>query len=31
MEGSFPSVWIEGEMSNFLHHRSGHMYFTLKD
>ena len=31
MEGSFTSVWIEGEMSNFLHHRSGHMYFTLKD
>ena len=31
MEGSFPSVWIEGEMSNFIHHRSGHMYFTLKD
>ena len=31
VEGSFPLVWIEGEVSNFTHHRSGHMYFTLKD
>lgn len=27
----FPAVWIEGEISNFKHHTSGHMYFTLKD
>ena len=28
---SFDSVWIKGEISNFKHHSSGHMYFTLKD
>ena len=31
LEGHFPSVWVSGEISNFVHHRSGHMYFTLKD
>ena len=25
------SLWITGEVSNFHHHNSGHMYFTLKD
>ena len=25
------SVSVKGEISNFIHHRSGHMYFTLKD
>ena len=25
------SVWVRGEISNFKHHTSGHMYFTLKD
>lgn len=25
------SVWVRGELSNFIHHRSGHMYMTLKD
>lgn len=25
------NVWIRGEISNFKHHSSGHMYFTLKD
>lgn len=25
------SVWVQGEISNFTHHSSGHMYFTLKD
>ncbi|MFP4016319.1 MAG: exodeoxyribonuclease VII large subunit [Halanaerobiales bacterium] len=24
-------LWISGEISNFHHHNSGHMYFTLKD
>lgn len=24
-------VWVRGELSNFTHHSSGHMYFTLKD
>ncbi len=23
--------WVRGEISNFKHHNSGHMYFTLKD
>ncbi len=31
LEDSFPSVWIEGEISNFIQHSSGHMYFTLRD
>lgn len=25
------ALWVEGEISNFTHHASGHMYFTLKD
>jgi len=25
------NVWVRGEISNFTHHTSGHMYFTLKD
>jgi len=24
-------IWVTGELSNFKHHRSGHMYFTIKD
>ena len=31
LESSYPSVWVEGEVSNFSFHRSGHMYLTLKD
>ena len=31
LDGTFRSVLVEGEISNFLHHGSGHMYFTLKD
>ncbi len=27
----FANVLIEGEISNFKHHYTGHMYFTLKD
>lgn len=25
------SVWVKGEISNFTNHRSGHLYFSLKD
>ncbi len=31
LEGEFPSVWIEGEVSKFMRHSSGHIYITLKD
>lgn len=31
LEEGFPSVWVEGEISGFKKHQSGHMYFTLKD
>jgi len=31
LETSFPSVWIQGEVSNLKRHSSGHVYFTLKD
>ncbi|MBD3609548.1 MAG: exodeoxyribonuclease VII large subunit [Gammaproteobacteria bacterium] len=31
LESSFPLVWVEGELSNITHARSGHLYFTLKD
>lgn len=31
LQDSFPSVWIEGEISNHVLHSSGHMYFSLKD
>lgn len=31
LEDSFSGVWVEGEVSNFHHHSSGHIYFTLKD
>jgi exodeoxyribonuclease VII large subunit len=27
----FGIVWVQGEISNFKHHTSGHMYFSLKD
>jgi exodeoxyribonuclease VII large subunit len=31
LETSFPRIWIQGEISNFKQHTSGHLYFTLKD
>lgn len=31
LEGSFPQVWVEGEISNYSRPASGHAYFTLKD
>ncbi len=31
LEGAFPEVWVEGELSNYTAHGSGHWYFTLKD
>src|SRR5436309_722691 len=31
LEGQFLELWIEGEISNFRRHTSGHWYFTLKD
>ena len=31
LEESFPSIWVEGEISNYHHHGSGHRYFSLKD
>ena len=31
LESRFIAVWVEGEISNFKDHSSGHWYFTLKD
>ncbi len=31
LEDNIPTVWLEGEVSNFKAHSSGHYYFTLKD
>ena len=31
LEGSFPLLWVEGEISNFAAPNSGHWYFSLKD
>ena len=31
LEGSFPVLWISGEISGFKRYDSGHCYFTLKD
>src|SRR5712692_2533419 len=31
LEKRFVTVWVEGEISNFRAHNSGHWYFTLKD
>jgi exodeoxyribonuclease VII large subunit len=31
LEQSFPTLWVEGEISNYTLHFSGHRYFSLKD
>lgn len=31
LEGSFPLIWVEAEISNFVCPSSGHFYFSLKD
>lgn len=31
IEGSFPLLWVQGEISNLAQPRSGHLYFSLKD
>ncbi len=31
LEEAFPLIWVEGEISNFKAHYSGHYYFSLKD
>ena len=31
LEARFAAVWVEGEISNFKAHSSGHWYFTIKD
>ena len=31
VEREYTDIWVEGEISNFRAHESGHFYFTLKD
>ncbi|MGB2705259.1 MAG: exodeoxyribonuclease VII large subunit [Candidatus Omnitrophota bacterium] len=31
LEDNFGTVWVEGEVSNFIKHQSGHMYFSIRD
>lgn len=31
LEGNFPMIWVEGEISNIARPSSGHLYFSLKD
>ncbi len=31
IEQHFASIWVEGELTNFKRHTSGHLYFSLKD
>src|ERR1051325_6811679 len=31
LEQGFPVAAVEGEISNYKHHSSGHLYFTIKD
>ena len=31
LEGAFPPIWVQGEVSGFKVHGSGHWYFALRD
>ena len=31
IEDNWPDIWVQGEISNYKRHFSGHCYFTLKD
>jgi exodeoxyribonuclease VII large subunit len=31
IDDAFPPVWVEGEVSNYIRHRSGHHYFSIRD
>ena len=31
LQNNFPSIWVKGEISNFIEASSGHWYFSLKD
>ena len=31
LEEWFYDIWVEGEISNYIHYSSGHRYFNLKD
>ncbi|HVT39703.1 MAG TPA: exodeoxyribonuclease VII large subunit [Gemmatimonadaceae bacterium] len=31
LEGAFPPVWVQGEVSGFKAHGNGHWYFSLRD
>ena len=31
LEAAFAGIWVEGEISDYHHHTSGHRYLTLKD
>ncbi len=31
LEDNFGTVWVEGEVANFINHTSGHMYFSIRD
>src|SRR5215470_15964904 len=31
LETKFAAVWVQGEISNYKQHSTGHQYFTLKD
>ena len=31
LEENLPKCWVEGEISQYNHHSSGHRYFTIKD
>jgi len=31
IESNFRAIWVEGEITGFKHHHSGHIYFSLKD